>query len=134
MEQTSIPLRCVYCGDSIPGVWHDMVLWSWCEECRAWWHYLRQQQRRHRCRARRGQLPKHIGKTVEANTMADRPQCRLLSAPPADGLLAPGTHNPDIPLASAGLARQADHLPSRGHEHLGVVEQLATAPERVAAD
>ena len=128
MEQTSIPLRCVYCGDSIPGEWHDVVLWSWCDECRAWWRYLRQQQRRHRCRARRGQLPTHVGKTVEANTMADRPQCRLLSAPPADGLLAPRTDNPEIPLTGEGLTRLAHHLLSRGDTRAGVVNQLASAP------
>jgi hypothetical protein len=44
--QVPIPVRCVYCGDSIPGRWESLPLWTWCPDCRAWWHYLRQQRRR----------------------------------------------------------------------------------------
>jgi hypothetical protein len=60
--------------------------------------------------------------------MADLSLLRLLDALPADELLAPGTHNPEIPLTGEGLTRLAHHLLSRGDTRAGVVNQLATAP------
>src|SRR5262247_4942767 len=81
-------------------------------------------------RRRRGarlQFPKHVRKTVKANTMAALPPHRLLRAVPAHRLLAPGTHNPDIALTRDGLARVREPDVSRGHERTGVADQLATA-------
>jgi hypothetical protein len=82
----------------------------------------------------RRQVLKHVGKTVEANTMADLPPRGLLGALPADDLLTPGTHNPEIPLAGEGLPRAVDHLLGRGDERAGVLDQLATTLGRDAAD
>src|SRR5229473_914552 len=56
----------------------------------------------------RAQLPKHARKTGKANTMTDLPPHRLRRALPTHRLLAPGAHNPDITLASDGLARLRD--------------------------
>jgi hypothetical protein len=44
-------------------------------------------------RARRVQLPTHVRKTIQANTMTHLPLCSPLGVLPAHGLLAPGAHN-----------------------------------------
>jgi len=73
------------------------------------------------------QFPKHVRKTVKANTLADLPPHCLLRALPAHRLLAPGTHNPDIALACDGLARVREPHVSRGDARTGIADQLATA-------
>src|SRR5215475_7372240 len=78
-------------------------------------------------RSARLQLPKHVRKTGKANTMADLPPDRPGSALKADGLLAPGAHNPEIALAGEGLVRSRDQHVRRGDERPRVVHQLATA-------
>ena len=75
----------------------------------------------------RGQLPKHVRKTGQANTMADRPPRGLLGALPAHGPLTPGAHKLAIPLAGHGPTRLMDQLLGRGDEHAGVMDQEVTA-------
>jgi len=60
MEQAHIPIRCLYCGDGLPGIWETLPLWGWCRACRVWWHFLRRQQGRHRQRSE-GALAAHVG-------------------------------------------------------------------------
>jgi len=64
----------------------------------------------------RGQLLKHAGKAVKANTMADLPPRSRLVPLPAYGLLAPSAENLAIPLACHGLARLRDQRLGRGDE------------------
>jgi hypothetical protein len=59
-------------------------------------------------------------------TMADLPLRRHGRARKADGLLAPGAHNPDITLVGEGLARARDQRVRRGAARPGVAQQLAT--------
>jgi len=73
------------------------------------------------------QLPKHLRKTVKANTMADLPSRRPSRALKAHGLLAPSADNPDIALAGEGLARVREPHVSQGDARTGVADQLATA-------
>ena len=62
IEHVKLQVRCVYCGDYLPGVWYDVPLWYWCNDCRVWWLYLRQHRRRHRQATRvscRGAVEQH---------------------------------------------------------------------------
>jgi len=72
------------------------------------------------------QLPKHLRKTVKANTMAALPSCRHSRALKAHGRLAPGADNPEIALAGEGQARLREQHVRRGDERPGVANQLAT--------
>src|SRR5215510_550353 len=80
------------------------------------------------------QLPKHLRKTVKANTLAALPPHRLRRALPAHRLLAPGTHHLAIVLAGECLAGLLQRLAGGGKAHAGVLDQPTTAVDLDTAD
>src|SRR5262249_41000852 len=78
------------------------------------------------------QLPKHMRKTVIAHTMADLPPGGVLGTLPAESTLAPGAHDPEIPLAGQRLVGVPQHLLGDDKVDVGVVDQLATTIRRLA--
>ena len=56
--QTNDTQQVVQSIEITSGAWHDIRLWDWCDECQAWWRYVRQLRRRQWRLARRPH-PRH---------------------------------------------------------------------------